>query len=334
LTQDICRILLVEDEPMLRRAIGRVLSDATCVIEYAERAEPALELLAERRFDILVTDLHMPGMSGLDLLRRAREITPETRRVLLSGHYDLSTAIDAINQAAVDRLMVKPLGPAELRSCIREVTQAAQREGEERRLATSYMLDSLVCALDLRDSETQWHSRRVAAYARHLGATLGLRGAALLDLERGALLHDIGKIGVSDSILHKPGKLDEAEWAEMRRHPALGYEMLRQIDALSGARLIVLQHQERWDGTGYPSRLGGAGICIGARIFHIIDAFDAITNDRPYRGAQSYAVARAEIARCTGTQFDPELVRAWDSIDAGVWRQLDEEACRERQVVL
>ena len=285
---------------MLWRAFGRSLSDTDCIIEFAPQAEPALELLAGRPFDLLVADLHMPGMSGLDLLLRAREIAPATRRVLLSGQYDLSTAIAAINQGAVDRLMLKPLSAAELRSCVHDVVKEAQREGEERRLATSYMLDSLVSALDLRDSETQWHSRRVASYARHLGVTLGLGRADLLDLERGALLHDIGKIGVSDSILHKPGKLDEAEWAEMRRHPSLGYEMLRQIDFLAGARLIVLQHQERWDGSGYPARLGGEELILGARIFHIIDAYDAITNDRPYRGAQSYAAARTEIDRCAG----------------------------------
>jgi putative nucleotidyltransferase with HDIG domain len=328
------RILFVDDEPVVWRAFGRTLTGAGCAIDFAGGGEPALDLLADRPFDVVVADLRMPGMSGLDLLERARQVAPETRRVLLSAHCDLSVAVEAINRAAVDQLVLKPWSPAALRDTIRGVAQAARREDEERRLATSRLLDSLVCALDMRDSETQWHSRRVSAYARHLAATLGLRGALLLDVERGALLHDIGKIGVSDLILHKPSALTEDEWVEMRRHPALGYEMLRHIDFLSEARLVVLQHQERWDGTGYPGRLHGRDTCVGARIFHIVDAFDAITNDRPYRAAQGYDIARAELVRCAGKQFDPELVEAFCAVEEDEWSRLAEEACRERQVVL
>lgn len=328
------QILFVDDDPAVCRAFGRTLADAGCAVDFAPRAEPALERLADHCFDVVVADLQMPGMSGLELLERARQVTPETRRVLLSGQCDLSSAIDAVNRAAVDQLILKPWSPEELRARIRTVAQAARREDEERRLATSRLLDALVCALDMRDSETQWHSRRVAAYARHLGEAFGLRGPALVDVERGALLHDIGKIGVSDLILHKPSPLNEVEWTEMRRHPALGYEMLRHIDFLSEARLIVLQHQERWDGTGYPSGLRGKEICVGARIFHIVDAYDAITSDRPYRGAQDHAAARAEIVRCAGVQFDPELVGVFCRVSAEEWSRLRQEACRDRQLVL
>ncbi len=328
------QILCVDDEPIVWRAFGRSLADAGCAIDFASGAAAALDLLAERPFDVVVTDLRMPGMSGLDLLERARQVAPETGRVLMSGHCDLSVAMGAVNRAAVDQLILKPWSPAELRGAVCEVARAARRQEEERRQAMSTLLDSLVCALDMRDSETQWHSRRVSAYARHIAASMGLRGTALLDVERGALLHDIGKIGVSDLILHKPSALNELEWAEMRRHPALGYEMLRHIDFLAEARLVVLQHQERWDGGGYPARLRGEEICLGARIFQIVDAFDAITNDRPYRAAQCYAAARAEIVRCAGTQFDPEVVRAFCAVDPEEWARLREEACRERQLVL
>src|SRR6185295_10364020 len=144
---------------------------------------------------------------------------------------------------------------------------------------TTNLLDGLVSALDTRDSETQWHSRRVGRYARRLAEEMGIGGRELDDIERGATLHDIGKIGVRDAVLLKPGPLDEREWVEMRRHPALGYEILRGIGFLERASLIPLHHQERWDGTGYPQALRGNDICVGARIFAVVDTYDAITSD-------------------------------------------------------
>src|SRR6185369_17612017 len=167
---------------------------------------------------------------------------------------------------------------------------------------TGNLLHAMIAALDMRDSETQWHSRRVGLYARRLAEEIGLGGRELDDIERGAVLHDIGKIGVRDAVLLKPGPLDENEWKEMRRHPALGYEILKGIGFLERARLVPLHHQERFDGTGYPQGLKGGAICVGARVFAVVDTYDAITNDRPYRKCQTYEVARTEIAKCTGTQ--------------------------------
>jgi HD-GYP domain-containing protein (c-di-GMP phosphodiesterase class II) len=190
---------------------------------------------------------------------------------------------------------------------------------------TSNLLDALVSALDLRDSETQWHSRRVGRYARRLAREIGIQGRELDDIERGATLHDIGKIGVRDAVLLKPGPLDEAEWAEMKRHPALGHDILKGIGFLARARLIPLHHQERFDGTGYPQGLKGPEICIGARIFAVVDTYDAITNDRPYRRCRTYEVARAEIVKCSGTQFDPEVVQAWLRIPQAEWDAIREE---------
>jgi HD-GYP domain-containing protein (c-di-GMP phosphodiesterase class II) len=182
-----------------------------------------------------------------------------------------------------------------------------------------------VSALDLRDSETQWHSRRVGRYARRLAKELGVRGRDLDDIERGATLHDIGKIGVRDAVLLKPGPLDANEWAEMKRHPALGYEILKGIGFLARARLIPLHHQERWDGSGYPQGLAGKDICIGARIFAVVDTYDAITNDRPYRKCSTYETARGEIVKCAATQFDPEVVQAWLRIAQAEWDAIREE---------
>jgi HD-GYP domain-containing protein (c-di-GMP phosphodiesterase class II) len=194
---------------------------------------------------------------------------------------------------------------------------------------TGNLLSGLVSALDLRDSETQWHSRRVGLYARRLAAELGVTGRELDDVERGAMLHDIGKIGVRDAVLLKPGPLNDEEWQEMRRHPALGYEILKEIAFLERARMIPLHHQERWDGTGYPAGLRGEQICLGARVFAVVDTYDAITSDRPYRRARGYEVARREIERYAGLQFDPAVVAAWMSIPPEEWsrirRQLEQQ---------
>ena len=158
-------------------------------------------------------------------------------------------------------------------------------------------------------------------------------GGDLLTIEQGALLHDIGKIGVRDAILLKPGPLTEDEWTEMRLHPELGYKLLQRIEYLHEAAQIVLQHQEKFDGTGYPARLKGEQIHIGARCFHVADTLDAITSDRPYRKSQPYEKARAEIERCTGSQFDPVVVDGflrvtkdeWDAIRARIMEQAEHE---------
>jgi len=202
--------------------------------------------------------------------------------------------------------------------------QKANREvlGMAEQLRETYdgTLEALVSALDARDRETKGHSLRVAKYmmeiAFHMGATPGTE--EWVDMQRGGLLHDIGKIGVSDTILHKPGPLTEEEWVDMRRHPKIGHDMLKDIGFLSGASRIVMAHHERFDGKGYPIGLVADEIPIGARIFVLADTFDAMTSDRPYRKALSVDASREEIIRCSGTQFDPQCVQAfllaWDKI--------------------
>ncbi len=181
-------------------------------------------------------------------------------------------------------------------------------------------LEALVSALDARDRETKGHSLRVAKYmmevAYHIGIPPGTE--EWIDMQRGGLLHDIGKIGVSDTILHKPGPLTEEEWVDMRRHPKIGHDMIRDISFLSGAAAIVMAHHERFDGKGYPRGLAADEIPLGARIFVLADTFDAMTSDRPYRKALSVEASREEIISCSGTQFDPHCVQAfllaWDKI--------------------
>jgi hypothetical protein len=174
-------------------------------------------------------------------------------------------------------------------------------------------LEALVTALDARDRETKGHSTRVTEYTLDIAHRLGFPPGSppWEDLKRAALLHDVGKIGVSDFILHKPGPLTPEEWEEMRRHPVIGYEMLKGVPFLAGPTKIVHCHHERFDGKGYPRALAGDEIPVGARIFAVADTFDAMTSDRPYRRALPWEAARDEIVRHSGTQFDPQVVEAF-----------------------
>jgi putative nucleotidyltransferase with HDIG domain len=183
-------------------------------------------------------------------------------------------------------------------------------------------LHALSSALDSRDNETHGHSFRVTSYALRLGQELGIKGEQLGLLARGALLHDVGKIGIPDAILLKPGKLTEEEWVIMRSHVHMGYQMLSHIEFLQLSLDVVKHHHESWDGNGYPSGLSGEEIPLFARIFALCDTYDAITSDRPYRKRRSYAEARTEIIRCSGTQFNQEVVEAFLRIPEAEWTEI------------
>ena len=185
-----------------------------------------------------------------------------------------------------------------------------------------------MAALDAREHETSDHSLRVVRYTDMIARRMALPDHQLLEIRRGALLHDIGKIGVPDSILLKPGPLDAREWVEMRRHPEIGFNILQQIDFLRAPSKIVLAHHERFDGTGYPRRLSGHDIPVGARVFTIADTLNTITNNQPYHKAREFSVARAEIERCRGGQFDPEAVEAFLSIEEDEFAALRDSASK------
>jgi HD-GYP domain-containing protein (c-di-GMP phosphodiesterase class II) len=195
-------------------------------------------------------------------------------------------------------------------------------------------LHALSAALESRDRETEGHALRVVAYTARLAQQAGLDRQQLQPLLRGALLHDVGKIGVPDSILNKAGPLTDGEWKEMRRHPLIGAQMLQEIPFLADALPVVRHHHERFDGSGYPHGLKGEAIPLGARIFSVVDTFDAITSDRPYRTARSVSEARAEIMRCAGTQFDPSVVEAFLAVPEQEWRTLAETGAASPAPVL
>jgi putative nucleotidyltransferase with HDIG domain len=202
---------------------------------------------------------------------------------------------------------------------VEEQTASLRKALADVQRAYAQTLETLINALDAREQETQRHSKRVSEYALLLARRMNVPEEELTDIARGALLHDIGKIGISDAILLKPGKLTEEEWVSMRKHPEVGYNILKGIGFLEGAAQMVLQHHEKYDGTGYPRGLKGEQIMRGARIFAAIDTFDAMTSDRPYRKALSYQIAREEVIRFNGRQFDPAVVNCFLSIPEEVW---------------
>jgi putative nucleotidyltransferase with HDIG domain len=201
-----------------------------------------------------------------------------------------------------------------------------RRVSDELRTSYDGTLEALVNALDARDQETKGHSLRVQHYMLDIAREMGVVEDTKdwVDMQRGSLLHDVGKIGVSDTILLKPGKLTEDEWESMRKHPEIGYHMLSQVKFLEGAAEIILAHHERWDGKGYPRRLHEDEIPLGARIFSVVDTFDSMTSDRPYRKALSTQESLNEILRCSNTQFDPRVVEAFLDI-YDMWVQEREE---------
>jgi cyclic di-GMP phosphodiesterase len=281
----------------------------------------------------VISDMKMPVHDGLWLLDEFRRQFPDTAVIMLTGYGDTETAVECLRRGATDYL----LKPPKVTDLVRAVERAlAKRNVElerkkyqrklERRVrektadlenvlkdierAYSDTLLALVSALDAREHETGDHSQRVVRVTLGIAKKMGLAEPMLADIGRGALLHDIGKIGVPDAILLKPGPLTPSEWVEMRKHPEIGFSIIKNIPFLRASAEIVLSHQERFDGAGYPRGLKAEQIPIGARIFAVADTIDAITSDRPYRRGAPYRSAREEIQRCSGTQFDPKVVEA------------------------
>jgi len=331
------RVLVVDDDEAVRDVIGTLLGEEGYLCSSATGAEEALALCKAQEFHLVLSDMKMPGRDGLWLLERLRNDFPTTAVIMLTAIGDTELAVDCLRRGAADYLLKPPRLTdlvraieralarrrlelarhryrTSLESRVREKTaelQSALREVEQSYQST---LHALVQALDAREHETSDHSQRVVRYTLAIARRLGISEKELPDIGRGALMHDIGKIGVPDAILLKPDKLTPEEWTEMRKHPQIGHSILRSIDFLQVPAEIVLCHQERFDGRGYPRGLAGDAIPIGSRIFAIADAFDAMTNDRPYRKGGGVDAARAEIARYAGTQFDPRSAEAFLSM--------------------
>lgn len=342
------RVLVVDDETEIRDMLLIRLRMEGYDCTEAGSAEAALQHLEERPCDVVVSDLRMGGRSGLALLEEVRRSYPGTAVILATGENDVRVAIEAMKQGAADYL----LKPFQFELVIAGVARAVEKmrmeqelenyrqhleqmvaerteqvESAMRQVENTYdaTLQALGAALDMRATEVAGHSLRVSRYSEEIARRMGYEGEGLRNILRGAFLHDIGKLGIPDAILLKNGRLTTQEKLVMESHVRLGYEMVRRIEFLEAAAEIVLNHQERFDGFGYPQGVKGEEIPLPARIFTVADALDAMTSNRPYRAALPFAVARAEIVRESGRQFDPDVVNVFLAIPEERWKRIRDE---------
>ena len=335
-------ILIVDDEEMIRELLSSALTQVGYVCHQASNVDEAFTILDEQSIDLVISDIMMPGRSGVELLRDLKKVNQDIAVLMITGLSDMNTAMECVHLGA-DDYITKPFGInrviltvknlIELRCLALEkknyqislefkvMEQTAQIRKTMNDLSNAYdnTLTALVKALDAREKEVGSHSERVMNYTSFLAGKLGMTGRELQELAKGALLHDIGKIGISDNILLKSGQLDEGEWIEMRKHPQVGYAILSEIDFLKTPAEMILSHHERFDGTGYPNQLKGEMIPIGSRIFSIVDTLDAMTSDRPYRRALPFAEVVTEIIKYRGLQFDPAIADLFLSIPCKHW---------------
>ncbi|HTV04028.1 MAG TPA: HD domain-containing phosphohydrolase [Acidobacteriaceae bacterium] len=350
------RILIVDDDPDARDETAAVLAkrNHTPVIAY-DVHDAIARLERDDSINLVLTEIVLTGLDGARMIQRMLTIAHGTPVIVVTSLRDINAAIVAMRSGVFDYLL-KPVEPGTLVDGVERALDhrhhtaqhSLDKENLERLVAArtdllhaaiadleqayDITLEALGDALDLKDAETEGHSRRVTAYTIALARAMGLKGDAIRIVSRGAFLHDIGKMAIPDAILLKPGKLDRHEQAMMRDHCARGYQILRKIPFLQDAAQIVYSHQERYDGTGYPRRLKGEEIVLGARIFAVADTLDAITSDRPYRRASSFEVARAEILRCSGTQFDPAVIKVFESLPTRLWEDLQAEITHHARI--
>ncbi len=323
-------VLILDDNPDVVESL-RLLLEPSYRVLGATRVQEALCLLEQEEVHVIMTDQRMPEMSGVEFLARIREQWTDAVRVLLTGYADLPTVVDAVNVGNVHRYVSKPWDPEELLLILRQATERYEMHAERKRLlaelqvknreleqanvelAEAYdtTLEGWSRALELRDQETDGHTRRVTDMTLRLARAMGLPESEVVHLRRGALLHDIGKMAIPDGILLKPGPLTSKEWALMRHHPVYAHELLAPIRFLEPALAIPYCHHERWDGSGYPRGLKGEEIPLAARLFAVVDAWDALRSERPYHRALPETEVRAQIRSLAGTHFDPTVVGAF-----------------------
>jgi len=360
------RILVVDDEEPIREIVASMLGTAGYSCKQAGSGMEALAVLTSGEdFELMLSDLMMADLDGIGLLERTKERYPDMPVVMVTAVHDISVALAAIRNGAYDYLL-KPFEREQLLNTVSRALENRRLKVENRTYQTnleslvkartdqlqtamqslerSYdiTLEALGDALDLKDRETEGHSRRVTLFTIAIAQAMGLPREHITVIARGAFLHDIGKMAIPDNILNKPGKLEPHEMAIMKEHAYHGYQIVKKIPFLVDVAEIVYSHQEWFNGEGYPRGLKGVNgegyprglkgdeIPLGARIFSIADTFDAITSDRIYRRAQSLKAAREEIARWSGKQFDPEIVKVFLEMPDDVWDDLRREIDGQR----
>ena len=349
LSKPLPKILVVDDEPSIRELLARAVGYMAREVGEAASAREACERMKDQDYDLVISDLAMADGDGMELLAHLRKGFWDGGFILISGYATTGALVSALRQQASD-FLVKPFTIAEIRDSVTRTYHQvlAQREARAyhgmletslqrrtrdletalREVETNYdaTLEALVAALDAREHETFSHSFRVRAYASHLAREIGYPPAYMNQLEHGALLHDIGKIAISDTILLKPARLTPEEWVEMKKHPEVGEQILSHVAFLAPAAIIVRHHHESYDGRGYPDGLVGEEIPLVARVFAFADTMDAMTSDRPYRKAAGFEAVHKEIIRCSGAQFDPHIADTFLTIPIERWKELRVES--------
>jgi putative nucleotidyltransferase with HDIG domain len=333
------KILIVDDEDAIRSLFVEALEELGYRCDVAANGLEALEKFYRvRDYDVVLLDIQMPKLNGIETLKKLKAYSPDLSIIMVSASRDIENVRAALKEGAYDYVF-KPFNVTDVDTVIRRAIERSNlvkankdyqknlekkviEQTEELVRAYSGTLEAMILALDLREHETGYHSYRVTEYAINLGKHMKLSDGELSIIAKGALLHDIGKIGVPDNILLKPDKLTDEEWDLMRKHAEFGYELLKKIDFLEESARIVHTHHERYDGQGYPAGLSGEEIPLGARIFSVVDALDAMTSRRTYRKAIPFEDAVEKIAEASGTQFDPEVIDVFVKIPAEEWKDI------------
>ena len=318
------RILVVDDEALLRAIVRERLEMAGYQVDEASSGEEAIGKLGNGRYSVLLTDLCMDGMDGITLLGEWGRKSPDTAGIVMSANAELGTAVNALKMGACDYI-TKPFNFEVL---LITIQNALRKKDIERQLLDNRInlenkvkeqtdlinsmyvrsIDALIKALEAKDYYTRGHSQRVTIYSVTIAREMGLPGEEIEKLRRAAILHDLGKIGVREVVLNKPGRLTDEEYGEIVRHPEVAIRILEPIPFFQPLLPAILHHHEWFDGRGYPGRLSGDRIPLASRVMAVADTFDAMTSTRAYRKALPVNDANAEIRRCAGTQFDPEIV--------------------------
>jgi putative two-component system response regulator len=302
------RVLVVDDEHVIRELMLEILEEAGYEAFGAPTAERALDLLADPDVELVVSDVIMPGLSGLELLEQVRAERPSLPVILVTGAGTYGTLTEALARGAAG-LVMKPFSHGEFCEAVASALERSHRSEQDvgERLLVPALATVLANAIEARDAATRGHCERLATLAAWLAGAVGLPARDIATIRLGAILHDVGKIGIPDRILLKEGPFEPEELETMRSHSLLGDRLLEPIGPLQAVRPVVRHHHERWDGAGYPDGLAGESIPYIARIVAVADAVEAMWADRPYRGSLTLGAILQELEAGAGTQWDPAL---------------------------
>lgn len=324
------RVLFVDDEKRILQTVALMLDDYGFYLRTAGAGDEALRLVSTDRFDIVFLDQFIGKERGIELMQKMAAMHPGLYFVIITANSNADLAVEALKQGATD-FIAKPFFAADILKSVefvsrrrevdnqrKELVQNLEAKIQERtrELESTYLgvLSALAQALESKDFGTYGHCTRVSHYAGRIADALNMDSKEKYFLDIGALLHDVGKIGINDALLLKPERLDAGEWTDLKRHPEKGVEILKPLKHLEPALPVILHHHENFDGTGYPRGLQGEDIPLGARIIAVADSWDVMRTDRPYRKARTDESARNEMLVFSGTQFDPRIVEIFLSL--------------------